>query len=345
MRSDSELRPETIEKLATAVYPSMTMMAGIQLDVFTPLKDGPLNAGQVAAVLSIDPARAAPLLYALVAIGLLTVDGDRFANTPEADYFLVRGRPSYIGMRYHAYQRRWQAMLQAAESIRTGTPQGRWAYASMSSDERDVYYLGLHTETLAAGRDLAARQDFSRFRRLVDVGGGSGGLAIGLAQAWPHLSATIVDLPATIPVAQRHVDEAGVSDRVRVLAADIVSEPLSGSYDVALLRGLLPVLARDQARRAVANVSQAIEPGGAIYVVGWILDDTRVAPLELAAYNLVFLSAFDHAQMYTEGEIRGWLVDAGFRDVTRERSARVWGTDFMKARRPTSPLKLSNVVA
>jgi len=135
------------------------MMAGIQLDVFTPLKDGPLNARQVAAVLSIDPARAAPLLYALVAIGLLTVDGDRFANTPEADYFLVRGRPSYIGMRYHAYQRRWQAMLQAAESIRTGTPQGRWAYASMSSDERNVYYLGLHTETLAAGRDLAARQD------------------------------------------------------------------------------------------------------------------------------------------------------------------------------------------
>jgi hypothetical protein len=126
MRSDCELRPETIEKLATAVYPSMAMMAGIQLDVFTPLKDGPLNAGQVAAVRSIDPARAAPLLYALVAIGLLTVDGDRFVNTPEADYFLVRGRPSYIGMRSHAYQRRWQAMLHAAESIRTGTPQGRF---------------------------------------------------------------------------------------------------------------------------------------------------------------------------------------------------------------------------
>jgi SAM-dependent methyltransferase len=272
----SELRPETIERLASAVYPSMAMMAGIQLDVFTSLKDGPLNAGQIAAALSIDPARAAPLLYALVAIGLLSVDGDQFANTAEADHFLVRGHPGYIGMRHHAYRRRWQAMLQAAESIRTGTPQGRWAYASMSSDERDVYYLGLHTETLAAGRDLAARQDFSRFRRLVDVGGGSGGLAIGLAQAWPHLSATIVDLPATIPVAQRHVDEAGVSDRVRVMAADIVSEPLGGSYDVALLRGLLPVLAPDQARCAVAHVSQAIEPGGAIYIVGRSRDTGNV---------------------------------------------------------------------
>jgi 2-polyprenyl-3-methyl-5-hydroxy-6-metoxy-1,4-benzoquinol methylase len=336
MRSDSELRPETIERLATAVYPSMAMMAGIQLDVFTPLKDGPLNAAQIAAALSLDPPRVAPLLYALVAIGLLTVDSDRFANTREADHFLVRGRPAYIGVRHHAYQRRWQAMLQVPESIRTGMPQGRWAYASMSSDERDVYYLGLHTETLAAGRDLAARQDFSSFRRLVDVGGGSGGLAIGLAQAWPHLSVTVVDLPATIPVARRHADEAGVSDRVRVIAADVVSEPLSGSYDVALLRGLLPVLAPDQARRAVAHVSQAIEPGGAIYVVGWILDDTRVAPPELAAYNLVFLSAFDRAQMYTEKEIRSWLADAGFQDVTRDRSGGIWGSDFMKARKSTT---------
>jgi predicted O-methyltransferase YrrM len=176
-------------------------------------------------------------------------------------------------MRHYRYLRRWQSMLQAAESIRTGTPQGRRDYASMASDERESFYRGTYTEALAAGRDLAARQDFSRHRRLVDVGGGSGGLAIAMAKAWPDFSVTIADLPATIPIAQRYVDEAGVADRVRVLAADILSGPLSGSYHVGILRGLLIVLAPDQAQRALENVSRALEPGGAIYVVGWILDD------------------------------------------------------------------------
>jgi hypothetical protein len=35
------LRPETIEKLASAVYPAFAMVAGMQLDVFTPLKRAP----------------------------------------------------------------------------------------------------------------------------------------------------------------------------------------------------------------------------------------------------------------------------------------------------------------
>ena len=36
-------RSETIEKLDAAVYPSFAMLAGMQLDLFTPLKDGPMN--------------------------------------------------------------------------------------------------------------------------------------------------------------------------------------------------------------------------------------------------------------------------------------------------------------
>ena len=334
MKPEYPVRPDTIERLATAVYPSFAMLAGMQLDVFTPLKEGPLRAEHLANALGIDPTRTARLLYALTAIGLLTVDGDRFANTPEADHFLVRGRPTYIGMRHHAYRRRWQSMLQAAESIRTGTPQGRRDYAGMASDERESFYRGTYTEALAAGRDLAARQDFSRHRRLVDAGGGSGGLAIAMAEAWPHLSVTIADLPATISVAQRYVDEAGVGDRVRVLAADVLSDPLSGSYDVAILRGVLIVLAPDQVRHALANVSRAIEPGGAIYVVGWILDDSRVSPAELAAYDLLFLNEYDHAQLWTEGEIRAWLAEAGFRDITRSPGA--FGADFIMARKGTS---------
>jgi DNA-binding IclR family transcriptional regulator len=48
------------------------MLAGIQLDVFTPLQNGPLTVKQIADAIGGGSARLRLLLYALVAAGLLT---------------------------------------------------------------------------------------------------------------------------------------------------------------------------------------------------------------------------------------------------------------------------------
>jgi len=166
----------------------------------------------------------------------------------------------------------------------------------------------------------------------VDVGGGSGGVGIALAQAWPNLSVTIIDLPATTPIALRNVDEAGLGNRITVLGADILRDPLGESYDAAVLRGVLVVLASEDARRLLSRVNHALTPGGAVYVVGWILDDSRVTPPELATYNLQFATALDHGGVYTEGEIQRWLIEAQFHDAFRVRSA-TYGGDFIMAHR------------
>jgi O-methyltransferase domain len=83
---------------------------------------------------------------------------------------------------------------------------------------------GTFTECLAAGRVLARSHDFSNFRSLVDVGGGSGGLAIAMAETWPNLAITIADLPAITPVAQRYVDQAGFATRIKVCPTNVVSD-------------------------------------------------------------------------------------------------------------------------
>jgi predicted O-methyltransferase YrrM len=204
----------------------------------------------------------------------------------------------------------------------------------MSKAELESFYWGTYTEARAAGRELLMRQDFSRYQRLVDVGTGSGGLAVAFAEAHPHLHITAVDLPTTTPITERYVSEAGVADRVKVLPADVVIARLPGSYDVAILRGLLIVLPPDQAQRVLVNVGPAIAPGGAIYVMGNILDDSRDSPAELASYNLHFVNSLEDGQLYTEGEITGWLADAGFGDVMHEPATRAVGSGFLMGRRP-----------
>ena len=66
------------------------MLAGMQLDVFTPLKNGPMTAEQIAASIGVAPKRLRLLLYCLVAAGLLTESDGKFANTPEPISFWLR---------------------------------------------------------------------------------------------------------------------------------------------------------------------------------------------------------------------------------------------------------------
>ena len=311
------LRPETIEKLASAVYPSFAMMAGMQLDLFTPLKDGPLTADQLANALSVRPDKLQPLLYALVVAGLLTVDGGLFANTPEANHFLVWGKTAYLGGRHEFFSRSWNAVLKTAETIRTGVPQARLDFSAMSPDDAELYYRRSSPTTRRRASDLLARYDFSPYRNLMDVGGGSGDLSIVFTEACPQLRAAVVDLPTVTSITQRFVDEAKAGHRVQVVAADIVKGPLKGSYDVAVMMHFIQVLPPDQARNAIWNVSQVMKPGGMIYILGNVLDNSRLSPGPMVVANLNLLNIFDHGQACTEQEHRDWLAEAGFVDFKR----------------------------
>ena len=62
------LKPVTIEKLGSAVYPALAMVAGMQLDLFTPLGTGPMSAKQLAEAMGLEPAKLTQLLYVLEAI-------------------------------------------------------------------------------------------------------------------------------------------------------------------------------------------------------------------------------------------------------------------------------------
>jgi predicted O-methyltransferase YrrM len=317
MMTSPARRPETIQKLGTAPYAAFAMIAGMQLELFTPLGAGPMRAEQLAEALGVGAAKLTPLLYALVAAGLLTVHAGCFANTPEADTFLVRGKPTYLGNQHAYYTARYQEILHTAASIRTGRPQAKVDFAAMSSEALETFLRGLHPGTLAAGRDLVTRYDFTAHRHLLDVGGGTGGLALAIAAACPQLRATVIDLPTVTPVTQRCIAEAGLSERVAVVAGDVVRGPLRGTYDVAVMRALLQVLLPEEAQSVLHHLIQVLDPGSPIYILGNILDDNRLSPPDTVTMNLLFLNIYDAGQAYTEQEYRTWLTTAGFTGMAR----------------------------
>jgi ubiquinone/menaquinone biosynthesis C-methylase UbiE len=312
------------------------MLAGMQLDLFTPLEDGPLSAEELADKLDVQAAKLRPLLYALVVAGLLNVEDGLFANTPETDEYLVRGRPSYLGGEHELMSMLWEALLKTAATISAGTPQAKLDYFSMSDDELAAVFRGLHPGAIAVGHDLMAQHDFSTFRSLLDVGGGSGGLAIALTDSNPQLRATVVDLALVTPFTERFVEEANAVDRVEIVTADVVRDGLSGSFDVAVASKLTQVLSPDEVRAVLGNVANVLDPGGVIHLVAQVLDDSRLSPEDAVSFNLVFLNIYDHGQAYTEQEYRNWLAESGFVDFERVPLPSNPKNSILTARKPTS---------
>jgi hypothetical protein len=55
---------------------------------------------------------------------------------------------------------------------------------------------------------------------------------------------------------------------------------------------------------ALKNIAAAINPGGKLFLVGQILDNSRTSPPEAVGYNLVFINSFEAGESYTEQEHR-----------------------------------------
>jgi len=156
-------------------------------------------------------------------------------------------------------------------------------------------------------------------------------MALALTDVYPHLRATVIDLPTVTPITQRFIAEAGAADRVQVVAADVVHAPVPGRYDVAVARAFLQVLSPDDALQALRHMGAALHPGGRLYLVGSLLDEGRLSPLGAVGFNLLALNAFDDGRAYTEGEYRAWLTAAGFGEMARVPLAE--GVSIMTARK------------
>jgi release factor glutamine methyltransferase len=71
--------------------------------------------------------------------------------------------------------------------------------------------------------------------RIVDVGTGSGAIAVAIAHAMPRSRVTAVDLyPAALEIARRNAERHGVIDRVTLLQSDLLAASRSTEFDAVV---------------------------------------------------------------------------------------------------------------
>jgi len=102
---------------------------------------------------------------------------------------------------------------------------------------------------------------------IVDIGGGTGGLAVRAAEGGHQV--TIVDpSPDALAAAARRAQESGVTDRVQVVQGDLTdlgAHVAPGSVDLVLCHEVLGLL--DDPIAGLATITTTLRPGGVASIV------------------------------------------------------------------------------
>jgi hypothetical protein len=314
--------PDRLLKLGVAFRDSKTLLSAIELGVFSLLAEAPLELETLAEKSGVHPRGARDFFDALVALGLLERDQScRYSNAADANLYLVRNKPTYIGDELElANARQFGPWSMLTEALRTGQPQS----GARGTENYRAYYAdsvilenvarGMTGGSLRAAQAMAARFPWQEYRTLIDIGASQGCLPVQIALAHPHLRGGGFDLPALKPLFEAYVGQHGVADRVRFHPGDFFNDPLP-TADVLVMGRVLHNWDFATKMLLLKKAYDALPEGGVLIVYERFIDDGRrfsTAGL-LASLNMLVLTAggFD----YSAADCKGWMAETGFRDV------------------------------
>ncbi|MCP9450260.1 MAG: methyltransferase [Nitrospira sp.] len=302
------------------------LLTAVTLDVFSALDGTPKTAGEVARRIDAHEPTLRLLLNALVAMNLLTKEGDRYGNSPVADKHLVKRSPHYVGHLLLLHDAEWNNWGKLEETVRTGRRAvDRHVFETDPELGGNVLAV-LDRIGRQSGPELARRLGLSGPVRLLDLGGGAGTNAIAFCEVYPDLTATVFDLPTTLRLTEKTVKERGLASRIALLPGDFNRDPLGGPYDIVLMSDVLHYQT-DEANEALVEKTFAhLAPQGRLVIKDRFLDEAGTGPAWTTAFAVHILVNTQAGSCYRCSDAMRWMMKAGFADITElEKTAVVQG--------------------
>jgi ubiquinone/menaquinone biosynthesis C-methylase UbiE len=158
---------------------------------------------------------------------------------------------------------------------------------------------------------------------VVDVGAGTGTLAIALAAERPDIHVVAVDGDQKVLTLARRKVAANLVQWRPGLADEL---PLAGaSADRVVMSLLLHHLGPDAKRAALSEARRVLRPGGRLHIADWGRPADRL--MRAAFFALQLIDGFAGTRDHAAGRLPRVVVEAGFSDVQRHRRLRTtWGS-------------------
>ena len=316
MKDESGTPPDDLTMTIRAFMESRVILSAIELDIFTAVGTG-AKSSQVASKLKTDPRATETFLNAVTSLDLLEKQGDIFRNTPvSARYLSADGKnDSRMAMMHMVgLWTRWSTMT---DCVRKGTSVSYREVTEREAEFTQAFIAAMHSNAAMRAPLVVKTVGTENVHRLLDLGGGSGAYSIAFAQANPKLKAEIFDLPDVLTIAQGHIAEAGLTDRVTVRPGDMRKDDFDKGYDLVLLSAICHMYSPDENLALLKKAFDAVAPGGRLVIQDFILDPDKTSPRQAALFALNMLVGTPAGGTYNEAEYAGWMRSVGFADIRR----------------------------
>jgi len=316
-REDLGEMPEELLLTIRGFQESRVILTGIELNVFAAIGDG-AAAKEVAGKIGTDARATEMLLNALVAMGMLTKSGEVYHCTRvTARFFGGKSADDARAAMMHTVHL-WERWSTLTECVRAGTSMARRETAG-GDDWTEAFIAAMHRNARARAPHVVRAVGVRGARRMLDVGGGSGAYSIAFAQANEKLQVELLDLAEVLPIAQRHIEEAELSARIKPRAGDLRSDVFGEGYDLILVSAICHMLGPEGNRDLLKRCHAALAPEGRVVISDFILEADKAGPKHAALFALNMLVGTREGSSYSENEYGEWLREAGFRKVQRVR--------------------------
>jgi SAM-dependent methyltransferase len=274
---------------------------------------GPKTVLELAEATRTDRPSLGRLLRALTSLGIFVEDPEgRYCQTELSDALRtdhpqsMRPLAMMLGAAFF-----WRPSGELDVTIRTGQPAFEHVYGAQffkhlakHPDEAAVFNAAMSSMP-AYITAIVDAYDFSKFERIVDIGGGHGALLIGILTANPRVHGVLHDLPEVVAGVSV---PSNVADRLEIVASDFF-ETVPAAADAYLLKGIIHDWDDASAATILKNCRRAIRPDGRLFIVDTVLIPSSDPASALMDMLMIVLTG---GRERTESEFRSLLREAGF---------------------------------
>lgn len=292
-----------------------------ELGIFEALSEGSMTSDDLAARVKIHPVGCRRLLMALVKKGLVEKNSQGYKNTELGQLCTSRspvnlGPVTNINRLYHMHEH-------LSDAVREYGPQWKRIYGESAHDSFDAMYKDptrlrkfceyMHAISDLQGRFIAESFDFTPYKCIMDVAGGTGGQVYPIIQKYPHMRAIITELKPVCELAEERIKASGLSDRFTVVDADLFKGPYPSGADVILLGHIMHDWGDESCKKILRHCAAALPSNGVLLLSESVLASDYSGATHTIVKDLNMLITNESgARERTESEYASLLKETGF---------------------------------
>ncbi len=307
---------ERIQNIGFGFKHAGTLMAAIELSLFTKISEGAGTIEAIANACGLSLLNAERLVVACAAMELLEKKENKYVNAPDVDMYLVESKPRYFGAWSLMGKGDFADWINLADRLSNPAPPSVLGiYEKMTTEYAEALTRAMFNVGLGAGSKLAKQFDFSKYSLVLDLGGGSGAYCVSLCRRFPNLGALVFDFDNVCKVTNELIEEAGLSDRIKTHGGDFTRDPFPEGADVVMLNGNLTQYGPGEAQTIIDKAFSMLPSGGVMHIIAENLNNEKTGPKIAATWSIHEALFGSKGRAHSDAEVCEYMENAGFIEV------------------------------